>query len=63
MLTGSGLTFAAVAKQLGVGRSKPYRHLREAGWEGKDVSKAIMRQALEDDMKTREEVCQRLAAS
>lgn len=63
MPSGSGLTFAAVAKQLGVGRSTLYRHLHEAGWEGKDVSKAIMRQALEDDMKTREEVYQRLAAS
>ena len=63
MLSGSGLTFAEVCKQLGVGRSTLYRHLRDAGWEGKDVSKAVMRRALEDDMEAREDVYRRLAAS
>ena len=63
MLVGSGLTFAEVAAQLGVGRSTLYRHLRDAGWEGKDVTKAVMRQALEDDMEAREDVYRRLAAS
>ena len=63
MLAGSGLTFAEVAAQLGVGRSTLYRHLRDAGWEGKDVTKAVMHQALEDDMEAREDVYRRLAAS
>ena len=58
-----GLTFAEVCRQLGVGRSTLYRHLRDAGWEGKDAAKAVMRQALEDDMEAREDVYRRLAAS
>ena len=62
MLSGSGLTFAEVCRQLGVGRSTLYRHLRDAGWEGKDAAKAVMRQALEDDMEAREDVYRRLAA-
>ena len=63
MLSGSGLTFAEVAAQLGVGRSTLYRHLHASGWEREEASKAVMRRALEDDMEAREDVYRRLAAS
>ena len=49
MLSGSGFTFSEVSKQFGVGRSTLYRHLHASGWEWEAVSKAIMRQALNDD--------------
>ena len=63
MLSGSGLTFAEVAAQLGIGRSTLYRHLHASGWEREEASKAVMRRALEDDMEAREDVYRRRAAS